>query len=366
MRWTSFAAVLLLAGLLLACTVGTPMPKAGTDEDAVETQVAEGVSATLTAVGRPSPMAETDPALAEPSATPTIPLPNPTPTPLPPAPTPVPVATDVVAASLEPPVSEVFPEAAYLLADEATVDAYTIRFWSSGPGDEFLLPNNIITISAEGQRPVEIEMVSALGSLNQDGTRIEWRRFGDITLGELTTGDITGDGYPDLVLETYSGGAHCCFSSIVYELGPSLDRALQTREGNCGGDFEDLDGDGVLEFITCDDIFAYVYCSFAGSPLVKVILAYQPGQGYLPASSRFAHLYADDIIRHTEQAKKTSVESYESPECQVLPLVLDYLYTGQPEKAWSELDRLYTGPDVEAFGAEIEQAVTQSPLFVFP
>ncbi len=366
MRWTSFAAVLLLASLLLACTVGAPMPKAGTDENAVETQVAEGVSATLTAVGRPSPMAETDPALAEPSVTPTIPLPNPTPTPLPPAPTPVPVATDAVAASLEPPVSEVFPDATYLLADEATVDAYTIRFWSSEPGDEFLLPNNIITISAEGQRPVEIEMVSALGSLNQDGTRIEWRRFGDITLGELTTGDITGDGYPDLVLETYSGGAHCCFSSIVYELGPSLDMVLQTREGNCGGDFEDLDGDGVLEFITCDDTFAYVYCSFAGSPLVKVILAYQPGQGYLPASSRFAHLYADDIIRHTEQAKKTSVESYESPECQVLPLVLDYLYTGQPEKAWSELDRLYTGPDVEAFGAEIEQAVTQSPLFVFP
>ncbi len=366
MRWTSFAAVLLLAGLLLACTIGTPMPKAGTDGNAVETQVAEGVSATLAAVGRPSPRAESDPALAEPTATPTIPMPDPTPTPLPPVPTPVPVATDTVAASLEPPVSEVFPETVYLLADEATVDAYTIRFWSSEPGDEFLLPNNIITISAEGQRPVQIEMVSALGSLNQAGTRIEWRRFGDITLGELTTGDITGDGYPDLVLETYSGGAHCCFSSIVYELGPSLDRALQTREGNCGGDFEDLDGDGVLEFITCDDIFAYAYCSFAGSPLAKVILAYQPGQGYLPASSRFAHLYADDIIRHTEQAKELSVESYESPECQVLPLVLDYLYTGQPEKAWSELDRLYTGPDVEAFRAEIEQAVTQSPLFAFP
>ena len=50
----------------------------------------------------------------------------------------------------------------------------------------------------------------------------------------------------------------------------------------------------------------------------------------------------------------------------MLPLVLDYLYTGRPEKAWSELDRLYTGPDVEAFRAEIEQAVTQSPLFAFP
>ena len=366
MRWTSFAAVLLLAGLLLACTVGTPMPKAGADENAVQTQVAERVSATLTAVGRPSPMAESDPALAEPSATPTIPPPNPTPTPLPPVPTPVPVATDAVAASLEPPVSEVFPEDAYLLVDEATVYAYTIRFWNSEPGDDFLLPNNIITISAEGQQPVQIEMVSALGRPSRDGTRIEWQRFGDITLGDWVPGDITGDGYLDLVLETYSGGAHCCFSSIVYELGPSLDRALQTREGNCGGDFEDLDGDGVLEFITCDDVFSYVYCSFAGSPLVKVILVYQPGQGYLPASSRFAHLYADDIIRHTEQAKKMSVESYESPECQVLPLVLDYLYSGQPEKAWSELDRLYTGLDVEAFRAEIEQAVTQSPLFTFP
>ena len=57
MRWTSFAAVLLLAGLLLACAIGTPTPEAGTDEDAVETRVAEGVNAALTAVGRPSPMA---------------------------------------------------------------------------------------------------------------------------------------------------------------------------------------------------------------------------------------------------------------------------------------------------------------------
>ena len=48
----------------------------------------------------------------------------------------------------------------------------------------------------------QIEMVSALGRPSRDGTRIQWQRFGDIALGDWVPGDITGDGYPDLVLET--------------------------------------------------------------------------------------------------------------------------------------------------------------------
>lgn len=46
----------------------------------------------------------------------------------------------------------------------------------------------------------------------------------------------------------------------------------------------------------------------------------------------------------------------EDAKCSVIPLVLDYLYTGQPDQAWAELYRLYPYPDVETLRAEIEEA----------
>jgi hypothetical protein len=48
----------------------------------------------------------------------------------------------------------------------------------------------------------------------------------------------------------------------------------------------------------------------------------------------------------------------------VLPIVLDYLYAGQDEKAWSEFNRLYTYSDALLFWAEITREVTESPLYV--
>ena len=105
----------------------------------------------------------------------------------------------------------------------------------------------------------------------------------------------------------------------------------------------------------------------AGSPMAKVVLDYVPGQGYVPASPRFANLYASDIAAHSVDAERAMPGEYgewdETTKCGVLQVVLDYLYAGMPYYAWSELYRLYQYPDVHVFRAEIEQAVYGSPLF---
>lgn len=54
--------------------------------------------------------------------------------------------------------------------------------------------------------------------------------------------------------------------------------------GNQCGRFEDLDEDGIYEFLSVDDSFAYRYCAYAGTPIVRVVLKYEPGAGYVPAS----------------------------------------------------------------------------------
>jgi hypothetical protein len=186
--------------------------------------------------------------------------------------------------------------------------------------------------------------------------------------GALTGTDITGEGNPDLILEIYSGGAHCCYSTTLYDLGPTLTRLLQSPWSNCGGGFVDLDGDAVFEFRTCDDTFAYTYCPYAAAPLVQAILRYEPGHGYVPTSPSFAHLYAEDIAQDTTKAENATPEGMgewdQTTKCGVLPLVLDYLYSGQADRAWEAFNRLYHYPDALVFWAEVTQGISQSPLYV--
>lgn len=177
--------------------------------------------------------------------------------------------------------------------------------------------------------------------------------------------DVNGDGYLDAIVHLYSGGAHCCYATVLYSLGPSPIRYVVEPGSNCPGEFRDLDGDGVYEFLTCDDSFAYRFCPFAQSPLVRVVLKFMPGQGYVPASPEFPEIYAEEIAQHRAQAEETLNQGPfpdrdGSPKSVVLVLVLDYLYSGQPEKAWEALYHYYRYPDVEGLRRAIEDTVRRS------
>ncbi len=263
------------------------------------------------------------------------------------APTPTVAATPGPAV---PPVSQYFTDTTYTISTTQQIGSYTIRLWEPrGPVQKWPA-TKIVTIAAPGQPTEQIEMV--------------WQ------IDSLTGTDITQEGYPDAIVETYSGGAHCCFSTRVYQLGPQLKKLLQTPESNCGGNFEDLDGDGVYEYSTCDDSFAYRYCSYADSYKVRAVLKYDPGAGYYAASNQYPGLFAEDIARTQPMAEgATSGGMYEwdgTSKCSVLPLVLNLLYSGQTEAAWAALDRYYPDADRDDFRAEIGAITRDSPLYPSP
>lgn len=313
---------LLFASTLLALTLAcdwlnsTPAP----DSAPFQTQVAQGVAATLQAV-----------VTVIATITPTPPV------------VPIPGA----------PKSELYPDVVYTLQEERVFGNYTLRLWhnTNGAADTAFF-DGVVTIWTPGEPPIQIESVSGFGQ--QNGT------------------DVNGDGFPEVVVETYSGGAHCCFNTVAFTMkGSSIKKVLDTAPSNCGGSFTDLNGDGVMEFDTCDDSFAYTYCPYAASPVVRAIFQYDPAQGlYLPASPRFADLYADAIAEHTKFAEQTRPgelgEWDNTNKCSVLPVVLDYLYSGQTDKAWEEFNRLYTAPDAVTFRAEIEKVIEGSGRYVRP
>ena len=271
-------------------------------------------------------------------------------------PTPVPSATpeinpdDLVEEKIPVPPPALSPGGSYRLEDEVLIGAYGIRYWHNTDSQTGF--DDIVFIEKTGIESIKIETASEIAP--------------------LTGADINGDGYPEVIIETYTGGAHCCFGTQVYSLGETPTLILKKPESNAGGLFQDLDGDRIYEFVTYDDIFAYQYCPYVSSPFVKVIMVYDAKkESYLPSSPNFPEEYTDDIAEDTIGAERVaranvseSGEWDETTKCSVLPLVLDYIYLGDLETARSELDRVYTFDDLDQFWNEVMLIIQDSPLYV--
>ena len=321
--------------LVIACGLTTPATRVGTGEagaGALATQEASATD-TLRPTSTEAPASPTQVSVPPPATdTPVAVQPTASATAVPPSPAAAPTI----------PVPETF-----VVEEEQHIGGYIIQLWRNTAEDGWGF-DNVATISTGGETQARIEGASAIGA--------------------HTGIDITGEGHPDVIIETYTGGAHCCFGTIVYDLGPTLTKVLDSPQSNCAGYFEDLNGDSALEFVTCDDLFAYTYCPYAASPVVTAILQYTPGDGFVAASPSFGHQYEDQFVRHREMAEGAEPGEFGewdgTTKCAVLPLVLDHLYSGQTVQAWTELDRLYEHPDKALFWAEIENGVGGSSLYV--
>jgi hypothetical protein len=101
-----------------------------------------------------------------------------------------------------------------------------------------------------------------------------------------------------VLLDLYSGGAHCCFSSRIYRYDASATRyRVSTRSwGNPAYRLRDLNGDRKPEFVTADDRFAYRFASFASAGLPIKIWSYRAGT-FTNVTRKFAKLVANDAAQ---------------------------------------------------------------------
>ena len=173
--------------------------------------------------------------------------------------------------------------------------------------------------------------------------------------------DITGDGEPDLTVSHWSGGAHCCFDVYVFSIGEEF-RFVDKIEGEHGFyGFEDLDADGIPEFILYDWAFAYWKASFAGSPAPRVVLSFRDGQYRVNYDLMRREAVSDEQYFQTVEENKDFVEflcrgEYDQAwikgkDCVTAYFwghMLELLYTGHPQKAWAFADRAWdAGPETK-------------------
>ena len=86
--------------------------------------------------------------------------------------------------------------------------------------------------------------------------------------------DLDADGEPEVLVDTFTGGAHCCALTEILRFDATTYAPAETSWGNIGYDLKDLDGDGRPEFITADDAFSYAFASYAGSFHPPLVLDY--------------------------------------------------------------------------------------------
>jgi hypothetical protein len=197
-------------------------------------------------------------------------------------------------------------------------------------------------------------------------------------LDPLTGIDITGEGNPDVIIHEFTGGMHCCHIAYVYDLGQTARMLFELNTADCPGDFLDLDNDGIYEYKTCDPNFQYApltstgfSCSHASAPYPISIFKYSPEQGYQSANLQFTHWYAESIESH----KKILDEYLQNPSsakssvfsiCDVSKLVLDYLYSGQTEKAWETLYQVYPSEMADQYKAKIMTGLENNIFYDAP
>lgn len=95
--------------------------------------------------------------------------------------------------------------------------------------------------------------------------------------GSLSVEDIDADGEQEVLLQLFTGGAHCCTQLMVYGFDPGTGKYLRAFHdfGNTGYDLADLNGDGAKEIETRDDRGAYEFTAYAFSAFPIQIFAYR-------------------------------------------------------------------------------------------
>jgi hypothetical protein len=90
--------------------------------------------------------------------------------------------------------------------------------------------------------------------------------------------DLDADGEPEVLVDVFTGGAHCCFATEILRFDGSSYRARSRNWEDSGYRLADLDDDGRPEFSTSDARFADVFASFAESAFPIRVLAWSKGR----------------------------------------------------------------------------------------
>ena len=119
----------------------------------------------------------------------------------------------------------------------------------------------------------------------------------------LTVRGLDGDGEPEVILDTYTGGAHCCSVSLIFRRAGARYVRSVAFWGNPGYRLADLGRDGRAELVTSDDTFGYLFTSWASSGEPLLVFGYSRGK-LTDVTRRFPEQIRADADRYWHAAQE--------------------------------------------------------------
>lgn len=150
--------------------------------------------------------------------------------------------------------------------------------------------------------------------------------------------DLTGEGRPDMIVTSWSGGAHCCFTRYIFELEPKLRLLATIEDGDTDlGHFERLDQTSGYFYVT-QDIWSYWPESFASSVSHRVILRWDGTKFRLDLSKMRRPALTPDqwkkALQDVNGALKEEGDVRGALGVTLWDTVLDLIYSGHSDLAW--------------------------------
>lgn len=176
--------------------------------------------------------------------------------------------------------------------------------------------------------------------------------------------DLTGEGRPDMIVTSWSGGAHCCFTHYIFELEPKLRLLAKIYDGDADlAHFEKVQHDRGYFYVT-NDIWSYWPASFAGSVSHRVMLRWDGERFRLDLESMRwpppTPQQWKSALKDVDDALEDGGIPRDSLGVTLWDTTLDLIYTGHSDLAWKFVREVNPealkgdNPSLEEFCAELK------------
>ncbi len=175
-------------------------------------------------------------------------------------------------------------------------------------------------------------------------------------------------GHLNLIFSKWTGGAHCCYSLLVFDLDDGFRIVANIEGGNFTPAFKDIDGDGIPEIEVEDDFLAYRFSSFASSAIGHVVLKLREGQyAVAPELMRKPPAFVLHRLSRKLSSWQKALRNTAAPELpqSFMQAITDLTFTGNKKAALSLIDRVWPAdrPGKADFVNSYEEALSESRFY---
>jgi hypothetical protein len=176
--------------------------------------------------------------------------------------------------------------------------------------------------------------------------------------------DLDNDRQPEILVDMFTGGTHCCTYSVIYRFDMQQRRYIPTSHswGNSFYQLVDLNHDGKREFVSNDDRFTQKFTGYAASANPLQVWRYERGQmvdrtreypQQIEANASATLLAMQRVSKNQHEAKGI-IASY----------LADKYSLGRSEEGWQLVQQIYQGEDKGQFFEQLDQFLQRSGYVV--